>query len=74
MLELWKARQRWFGRKAQIQESNGCSQSLFDVTVLYGDNGYMFHKCSNVAKKIDAWIQKERRDSQYYGCTVRKQD
>ena len=28
------------------------------------------HKCSNVAKKIDAWIQKELRDSQYRGCTV----
>ena len=40
------------------------------VTVLYGDKGYMFHKGSNVAKKIDAWIQKEMRDSQYYGCTV----
>ena len=40
------------------------------VAVLYGDKGYMFHKGSNVAKKIDAWIQKEMRDSQYYGCTV----
>ena len=30
----------------------------------------MFHKGSNVAKKIDAWIQKELRDSQYRGCTV----
>ena len=30
----------------------------------------MFHKGSNVAKNIDAWIQKEMRDSQYYGCTV----
>ena len=40
------------------------------VTVLYGCKGYMFHKGSNVAKKIDAWIQKEMRDSQYYGCTV----
>ena len=40
------------------------------VTVLYGDKGYMFHKGSNVAKKIDAWIQKELRDSQYRGCTI----
>ena len=40
------------------------------VTVLYGDKGYMFHKGSNVAKKIDAWIQKELRDSQYRGCKV----
>ena len=30
----------------------------------------MFHNGSNVAKKIDAWIQKEMRDSQYYGCIV----
>ena len=40
------------------------------VTVLCGDKGYMFHKGSNVAKKIDAWIQKELKDSQYRGCTV----
>ena len=40
------------------------------VTVLYGDKGNMFHKGSTVAKKIDAWIQKEMRHSQYYGCTV----
>ena len=40
------------------------------VTVLCGDKGYMFHKGSNVAKKIDAWVQKELRDSQHRGCTV----
>ena len=40
------------------------------VTVSYGDKGYTFHKGSNVAKKIDAWIQKELRDSQYRGCTI----
>ena len=40
------------------------------VTVLYGDEGYMFHKGSNVEKKIDVWVQKELRDSQYRGCTV----
>ena len=40
------------------------------VTVLCGDKGYMFHKGSNVAKKIDVWIQKELRDSEYRGCTV----
>ena len=33
------------------------------VTVLYGDKGYMIHKGSNVAKKMDAWVQKELRDS-----------
>ena len=40
------------------------------VTVLYGDKGYMFHKGSNVVKKIDVWIQKELRDSQYRSCTI----
>ena len=40
------------------------------VNVLYGDQGYMFHKGSNVAKTIDVCIQKEMRDSQYCGCTV----
>ena len=30
---------------------------------LYGNKGYMFHKGSTVAKKIDAWIQKELRDA-----------
>ena len=30
----------------------------------------MFHKGSNVAKKIDAWSQKDLRDSQYRGCTI----
>ena len=40
------------------------------VTVLCGDKGYLFHKGSKVAKKIDAWIQKDMRDSQYHGCTV----
>ena len=37
---------------------------------MYGDTGFIFNKGSNVAKKIDAWIQKEMRDSQYCGCTV----
>ena len=30
----------------------------------------MFNKGSNVAKKMDVWVQKELRDSQYRGCTV----
>ena len=38
--------------------------------MLCGDKGYMFHKGSNVAKKIDIWIQKDLRYSQYRGCTV----
>ena len=40
------------------------------VTVLYGNKGHMFHKGSIVSKKIDAWMQKEMRDSQYRGCTI----
>ena len=55
------------------QSANHCCLLEFTtmggVTVLYGDKGYMFHRGSNVAKKIGAWIQKEMRDSQYYGCT-----
>ena len=47
-----------------------CIPLLGGVMVLYGDKGYMFHKSSNVAKRIDAWIQKELRVSQYRGCTV----
>ena len=38
--------------------------------MLYGDKGYMFHKGSNVAEKIDAWVQKELRYSPYRSCTV----
>ena len=44
------------------------------VIVLYCDKCYMFHEGSNVAKNIDAWIQKEMKDSQYYGCTVAYQE
>ena len=40
----------------------------------YGNKGYMFHKGSTVAKKIDAWIQKEVRDSQHRGCTIAYQE
>ena len=49
--------------------SVGECTTMGGVTVLYGDKVYMFHRSSNVAKKIGAWIQKEMRDSQYYGCT-----
>ena len=44
------------------------------VAVLHGDKVYMFHKGSNIAKKIDAWIQKEMRDSQHYGWKVAYKD
>ena len=37
------------------------------VTGLYGDKRCMFHEGSNVAKKIDGWVQKELRDSQHRG-------
>ena len=39
--------------------SVGKYTTMGGVTVLYGDKGYMFHKGSNVAKKIDTWVQKE---------------
>ena len=40
------------------------------VTVLSGDKGYMFHKGSNVATKIDAWVPEGvERFSTYRGCT-----
>ena len=50
--------------------SVGVYTSMGGVSILYGDKGYLFHKCSNVAKKFDAWIQKEMRDSQHHNCTV----
>ena len=37
---------------------------------VYGNQGYSFHQGSKVAKKIEAWIQKEINSSQYHGCTV----
>ena len=46
------------------------------VTVLYGDKGYMFHKGSNVAKKIDALIlEGAERFSipRLHSCVQRKQ-
>ena len=38
--------------------------------MLYVDTGHMFHKGSNVAKKIDALVQKGLSDSQYRGFGV----
>ena len=40
------------------------------VAVLYGGKVYLFHRGSNVAKKVEAWIQKDIRSSQYHVCTV----
>ena len=45
--------------------SVGEDTTMGGVTVLYGDKGYMFHKGSNVAKKMHSFIHKELRDSQY---------
>ena len=40
------------------------------VAIMYGDKGYLFHKGSNVAKNIEAWIQKEISSSHFHCCTV----
>ena len=44
--------------------SVGEHTTMGGVTVLYDDKAHMFHKGSNVGKEIDAWVQKELRDSQ----------
>ena len=54
----------------QIEGCDDWGSNLKIRGVLYGDKGHMFHNGSNVAKKMDAWVQKELRDSQYRGCTV----
>ena len=69
----WGSNLRVRGVQAQVCKpllSVGEYTMMGGVTVLYGDKGHMFHKGSNVAKKIDAWVLKELRDSQYRGCTV----
>ena len=47
-----------------------CWKVHVDGWSLYDDEGFWFHKGWIVAKKIDAWIKKEMRDLQHYGCTV----
>ena len=62
----WRVNLRVRGVQALVCKpllSVGEYTAMGGVTVFYGDKGYMFHKGSNVAKKIDAWIQKEMRDS-----------
>ena len=69
----WGSNLRVRGVQAPVRKpllSVGEYTTTGGVTVLYGDKGYMFHKGSNVAKKMDAWVQIELRDSQYRGCTV----
>ena len=66
----WGSNSRVRGVQAPVCKpllSVGEYTTMRGVTVLCGDKGYMFHKGSNVAKKIDAWIQKEMKDSHYYG-------
>ena len=50
------------------------STTMGGFTALYVDKGYMTKKSWNVARNIDAWIQKELRDSPYRGCTVAYKD
>ena len=45
-------------------------KTMGEAAVTDADKGYLFHSCSNVAKKIEAWIQKEISSSQYHGCTA----
>ena len=69
----WRSNLRVRGVQAPVCKpllSVGEHTTMGGVTVLYGDKGYTFHKGSNVAKKVDAWVQKELRDSQNRGCTV----
>ena len=69
----WRVNLRVRGVQAPVCKpllSVGKYTTMGGVTVLCGDKGYMFHKGSNVAKKIDACIQKEMSGSQYFGCTV----
>ena len=40
------------------------------VAVIDGDQGHLFNKGSNVARKIEAWIRMEISNSQHHGCTV----
>ena len=40
------------------------------VAVMCGDKGHLFHKGSNVVKKIAAWIQREISNPQHHCCTV----
>ena len=69
--ELVRSGKRLFVECCGVQLlSVGEYTTMGGVTVLYGDKGYVFHKGSNVAKKIEAWIQKDIRESQYHGCTV----
>ena len=45
--------------------SVGECTTMGGVTVLYGDKVYMFHRGSNVAKKIDAWTDAYKENNVY---------
>ena len=47
------------GKRMQIQDCDDWRSNL-----------NTFHKGSNVARKMDVWVQKELKDSQHRGCTV----
>ena len=70
--------QSWRCSSAGVKTTVVCWRVRNDsgVIVLYGVKGHMFHKGSNVAKKIDAWIQKELRGftiPRLYSCVQREQ-
>ena len=71
----WGSNPRVRGFQAPVCKplSVGVYTTTGGVTVLYGDKGYMFHKGSNVAKKLMAWIQKEFREIlNIEGCTEKQ--
>ena len=69
----WRVNPRVRGVQATVCKqllSVGKHIMMGGVAVMYGDKGYLFHKGSNVAKKIEAWIQKEISSSQHHGSTL----
>ena len=39
--------------------SVGGNTTMGGVAVMHGDKGYLFHRGTNIAKKMEVWIQKE---------------
>ena len=50
-------------------ESRGEHTTMGAVAVMYGDKGYLFHKSSSVAKKIEAWISADHNIAFAQLCT-----
>ena len=68
----WRVKLRVRGVQASVCKPLlpvGEYTTMGGVAVMYGDNGYLFHKGSNVTKKIEAWIQTEISSSQHHGST-----